>query len=338
MRQFFDFVDAWERDVALELLRKRGITAGGGLGSLSPPTVYAVLSTAAHECATDLRDTLKAAMTPHKLHTLTEVPPGLLLFAVDSDSKPRQWAAVQLPGLKGKEDKSNALLKSAIADIARKLATQQQSPDRTTALWEGLPIVLQLAPSSAASFSPHILGHLHDRGDHFASVLHAFDLVLASRGSDLWKSLNEDNEFPLLILDSILDNSAYARTLMRPEMVGNLEKREQFLSWISLYCDTLNGAMFGEALARLANFLCEKLQHAQYASTCCAMALEGGVKLVQRYFVTSPGDASEGPEAEERTKAINKVVNLYASNFAAVALGSATVRSCRLRSLLQSPS
>ncbi|EPQ28681.1 uncharacterized protein PFL1_03984 [Pseudozyma flocculosa PF-1] len=314
-----DLIDAWEQDLALDALKRKGIAPGTGLAALSPAETYAVLSLVASDRAQQLRQQVKAALTTQQLPALTELPAGLLVLAVDDDPTARAFAARQMIHLKPLTTPmaENPVFDRAIAAVASKLNDAGYGMD-----WSTVPMILRVLPRSAAALTPAILNHVHDRGAHLPDVLRAYTALLKQRGPAIWQDLHGrvgndggDDEYPTLVLSGILDNPFFTQPLLQHPKDAPVDARQRtlYFSWMGSHLASLRhaeqdiqGPHYVEALKRLANFLFERMQQGHVPNAYRSVSLKEAVDLVLNH-------------ADERSS--RDVVDLYAPTIASMALG-----------------
>ena len=90
----------------------------------------------------------------------------------------------------------------------------------------------------------------------FVDVLKSFFLVLSRIGPDLWKG--ESEEYPLVVFNTIKDNSRYAEMLLSGTEGWALDGLPSYLKSVGEL------PVFREVLPAMIQFLCEELQHDRF--------------------------------------------------------------------------
>ncbi|THV05327.1 hypothetical protein K435DRAFT_774010 [Dendrothele bispora CBS 962.96] len=111
-----------------------------------------------------------------------------------------------------------------------------------------------------------VTGHLHDSGPDtaFEYVLHCFVLLLKRLNKQIW--VGEGPEYPQVVFDAFKDNSSLVDLLQNSKLSS--DKAPWFLSWFSELLSTLRDQpSYSAILAKMADFMCEELQHERFKTT-----------------------------------------------------------------------
>ena len=94
----------------------------------------------------------------------------------------------------------------------------------------------------------------------FPTVLRSFVWLVKKIGKEIWT--DESPQYPQVVFDSVKDNPQFLTLLMASENIG--EKPYLFL-WFSDYLMSIwDLPVFGEVLAKMAEFMLVELQHARF--------------------------------------------------------------------------
>lgn len=226
-------------------------------------------------------------------------PPGLFFLLFHENSLVRRWAKLQSmrcqhtpmfvdkfvgPYLAAFSAVEEALTMDKPTTIISSRLNFQFSQD-TASIWSGFVSALRLLPREylkSGKYTPvdlsHIVaGHLHDTGlrtyplcalmsisptyfPEFADVLRCHVFLLRRLHADLW--LNEESDYPQVVLDSIKDNPYFT------DLVRGLKSQDRepwLLLWFSDYLHSIWAwQIFDVVLVKMVDFLCEELQHERF--------------------------------------------------------------------------
>lgn len=97
----------------------------------------------------------------------------------------------------------------------------------------------------------------------FPIILDCFNVLLKRLSDELWNG--ESPEYPQVVFDSIKDNPSFLNLI---QSTDPLRENFQPLGWFGAYIDTLRGKpVYSEVLAKMADFMCEELQHERFKDT-----------------------------------------------------------------------
>ncbi|KAI3477720.1 hypothetical protein L1887_60493 [Cichorium endivia] len=228
---FFAYIDGVEEQLALAVLEKAGQSPGDVLRKLSRAEIYAVLTLVASPTAPKLHAALKQLIKLDQLPNIQDIPAGLFTLGIDDDPTVRAFAARQLLLLKPLPHDMAILsaFQSAFERVRKRYADEAAVAD-----WSLLSVLINNSANLAASLTPTILSHVHDRHDRFTDVLKAYSVLLKLRGPAVWFNMmadaaakgTPDDEYPTVILSGILDNTYFTKTLFdSSRSVNNRAKR-----------------------------------------------------------------------------------------------------------------
>ncbi|KAJ7109726.1 SEN1 N terminal-domain-containing protein [Mycena crocata] len=274
---FYQSFEAWELSTVLEAI------AGQTLAAVSPAIAYRIVSN-----LTILQDPKILSIIHSELPMIviddwpTEtLPPGILLLLADEQLAVRQWAERQTSQCKTIPIPRDRFFPShvkALEDLVEALDpsthTQTRFPlckDRDI-LWLGFWTALKTVPVEylqTGLIYRIVNGHLHDVGPHFRHVLRCFEYLTRHLGPSFWQE--EGPEYPQVIFDSIKENTSFSELLTQPTSPS---AQHPLLSWCSIYLSAIEGqAAQAEVIAKIADFLCEELQHERFGNTRPAIML-----------------------------------------------------------------
>ncbi|KAF5369282.1 hypothetical protein D9758_002689 [Tetrapyrgos nigripes] len=243
------------------------------------------------------------------------VPPALMALLFHQDAAVRSWASKQaakctiVPMLK------DDLLRAYQASID--IVIRAFTPNSMAAmnvqtipftkdpalLWGSLYEFIRLLHpqhltfvTSGSDLRHVITGHLHDSGPDggwyfipdilpnsqqsflvFKYVLRCFKLLLKRLNKQMW--IGEGPEYPQVVFDAFKDNPSLVILLQDEKL--SLEETPSCLNWFSEFLSTLRDQpSYSEILAKMADFMCEELQHERFEGvrpiimTCAAKLLK----------------------------------------------------------------
>ncbi|TFK52558.1 hypothetical protein OE88DRAFT_1796188 [Heliocybe sulcata] len=257
-----------------------------------------------------------------------DVPPvGLLLLALSDQPEARTWARQQLQqfGIEpipkdrflAEYGKIVYPISSALASSSSAHADAPPSPQSTSmvsiddhsskkvaqtfsftkdanALWAGFAAVMRFLPAEAMSPSKHcnidlrdiIIGHLHDTGPRFISIFRCLWYLTGRCGSTIWQG--EKSDYPQRVFDAVKDNRTFVDIFKSRDL---LSREDWVLKWFSEYIGCIwETAAFGDVLAKLADFVCEELQHERFQdarSATLTAAMQVSITLLESAFSRS---------------------------------------------------
>ncbi|KAI0785263.1 SEN1 N terminal-domain-containing protein [Abortiporus biennis] len=267
----------------------------------------------------------------------SDVPPaGLFVLMLASKQEVRHWALHQLAQYKSTPMSSEQFLpmysealESVVGNIMGSRAAEESRKsssrmgnfpfaDDPSILWAGFCGVLRFVPHEwfqpSAMFKPDIrhaiIGHLSDTGAHFLDVLRSFILMLQRIGPKVWAG--EGSEYPLVVFNTIKDNSAYAQI----EVSG----RE---NWTVTGMQTLLKSVgdlpaFKDILPAMIQFLCEELQHERFKAVR-PLAIQVASQILSAVLSQCTHESSTSQDS----KAVFDAIDIHTSIIVSVAFGKA---------------
>ncbi|KAF5338959.1 hypothetical protein D9611_008720 [Ephemerocybe angulata] len=287
LQRFFEKFEEWELDLVLQDLKAAGfspddmVTDGKTLSDVPSTLLYRMVAT-----WRVFRDSRIQALFHNYTPTRTlfdwppkrPPPPGILLLLMGKSQAVRDWARKQclsselalMSSGQFTESYAQALLTmAAVVNSPTYTSTEGLLlSDDPAVVWSAFGTMLRVVPveklmsSTAQSIDlRHIVtGHLHDTGSHFIDVLRSFHLLLKRLSKSFW--LNDKAEYPKVVFDSIKDNASFSAILQEVHLPG---ERQWTLTWMPELLSTLQEeSIYGEVLAKMADFLCEELQHERF--------------------------------------------------------------------------
>ncbi|KDQ62427.1 hypothetical protein JAAARDRAFT_121642 [Jaapia argillacea MUCL 33604] len=350
---FYRCVDEWECKLVTECLSKAGITPDmspsdpGTLASAPNATFYHILSN-----LTILQNPLILALVRSRLPTspFPEWPPdpppvGLFFLLMDEKPETRRWArsqiakatVVPIPREKyvGAYERALEPILAAVASLpsssrpgalagpeapsATPAATTLSFPfaKDSASLWSGFAVVVRMTPHellrpnklSHVDLRQVIIGHLHDTGPQFSDVFRCFLYLIKRRGSDFWQG--EEVDFPQVVFDAIKDNPAYTALI---QSVDIAEEKPWFFAWFSEYLLSIwDLPVFGVVLAKLADYLCEELQHERFQDA------RPVVMVTAARTLSSVRRRAESSNVSTQRNALSGVLDIHADILVSVA-------------------
>ncbi|KAJ7505328.1 AAA domain-containing protein [Mycena galericulata] len=203
------------------------------------------------------------------------VPPGILMLLAHENAGVRRWAEKQASRSKVIPISRDAFSASHVSALeALIVALDPEQTQLTTfpfaktplLLWQGFCVVLKLVPVEYLQ-TGHIYRvvnrHLHDIGSH------SFQNLTSHVGRSFWS--REGPEYPQINFDSIKENPWFSQLLLQHTTSF---KEHPLLSWCSTYLSAIEGQPAqAEVLAKMADFLCEELQHERFGDSRPAIML-----------------------------------------------------------------
>ncbi|KAJ7095873.1 SEN1 N terminal-domain-containing protein [Mycena belliarum] len=274
---FYRSFEAWELLTILEDINGRTLT------TIPPAIAYRILSNLAI-----FQDPKIIAFIHNEPPTeaidgwpSNTLPPGILMLLADEISSIRKWAESQasrcqvIPIPRDKFSVSHATaLKSLVTAISPVGGESTGFPFATDPcdLWSGFRSVLKLVPVECLQTGviyQVVNAHLHDTGPHLDSILHCFEHLTRHLGQVFW--MEEGPEYPHIIFDAIKENASFLDLLLRSASSSELHPH---LSWCSAYLSAIEQQpALPEVVAKMADFLCEELQHERFRDARPAIML-----------------------------------------------------------------
>ncbi|KAL0961073.1 hypothetical protein HGRIS_014934 [Hohenbuehelia grisea] len=282
---FNDHLVQWQSSIILECLQTLGISdtsstsSGNTLSDAPSAIVYQMTSTIPLLKDPKIISVLRSFPPVHPFLEWPEdpIPPGMLMLLLDQNSAIRTWAADQIKRCKTVPIPIATLddrYKSALGTIMSALSASQSASaaysfcDDRFEQWSGFTSVIRMLPPEVLSTpiaginDPRrlVIGHLHDTGPHFLAVLQCFLLVLKRLGTGVWAG--EGPEYPPIVFDSVKDNVSFLNSLSEIKPQGH---NHWLLAWFAEYLRTVQEpAAYSNVLAKMADFMCEELQHERF--------------------------------------------------------------------------
>ncbi|KAJ7069799.1 SEN1 N terminal-domain-containing protein [Mycena amicta] len=329
IHNFFASFEEWEASHVLESV------GGDSFASSSPALCYHAVANLAvldnPRVMTILRQ--RPPTSSFESWPSDPVPPGVLILLMNEESRVRKWAEMQASQATvspvDAEQFSTLHTKALeIMTTALNLETPRQygiSSDLRV-LWSAFSAALKFIPEPQLDeIYELVLGHLHDTGPEFPLILSCFKFLTATIGSRFWKG--QAPEYPQVIFDSIKDNTALEQLLLRDAPPSN---DHPSLSWCLVFLAAIDGhPAQDEIVAKMADFLCEELQHERFGAARPG-SMFTAIKMLSKFSRTN-------------IRGISKVLDIHADTILAVAFSSshsaapwATARTaaCRLLKLV----
>ncbi|KAJ7644130.1 SEN1 N terminal-domain-containing protein [Roridomyces roridus] len=266
---FYQSFEKWEATTVVEEIGDQPLAA------VHPAISFRILTNLAILLDPQVLDIIQREPPNDYIHGWPSdpLPAGLLLLLAHESPSVRAWAKKQAS-------------QSSIAPMSR----ETFSPSHVSALealcealdpaqpprmpfpfakapevfWEGFSDVLRQVPPEyleKGTIFRLVNGHLHDVGSHFPHVLDSFEYLTGHVGRSFWEEAGP--EYPQVVFDSVKENASFAE-LLRQHTVAY--KAHPHLSWCSVYLSATKGLPSQpELIAKMADFLCEELQHERFA-------------------------------------------------------------------------
>ncbi|KAF7346319.1 hypothetical protein MSAN_01859600 [Mycena sanguinolenta] len=309
LQGFYQSFEAWELGTVLEDV------AGRVLASASPGIGYRIVSN-----LTILQDPRILSIIHNEPLAVPDnwpsdpIAPGLFVLLLDEGLGVREWAEKQVSRSKVKPIAKDKFLPSHVAALDAVLkALDPVSISETPfsfardprVLWSGFWTVLNLVPVEylrTGAIYRAVKGHLHDTGSHFEYILLCFEYLTTHLARTFWQE--EGPEYPQIIFDSVKENPSFSEMLLRPISSSAQHPR---LSWCAVYLAAIEGQPAqAEVIAKMADFLCEELQHERFGDARPAIMVTAiKARLYQQKALPSV--------------AISKVFDIHATMFVDVA-------------------
>ncbi|KIK69521.1 hypothetical protein GYMLUDRAFT_33895 [Collybiopsis luxurians FD-317 M1] len=249
------------------------------------------------------------------------VPPAVLVLMMHENPALREWAVKQVSRcttIPIPESDTAVLPYNKALEIIL-LPFTQSSSDANSArliadpliLWSSFHSVLRLLHPIHLTFSSkgvdarHVVtGHLHDRGPEFPTILRCFNLVLKRLGKNIW--LGEGSEYPGVVFDAFKDNHSLDALLCEKDL--SAERNPWFFNWLPEFLLTIREQtlIYSEVVAKVADFMCEELQHDRFASAR-PIVMAFAARLLR------------GQNQEGNNSAITNVLDIHAETLMTVA-------------------
>ncbi|KZT19477.1 hypothetical protein NEOLEDRAFT_1151950 [Neolentinus lepideus HHB14362 ss-1] len=280
-----------------------------------------------------------------------DVPPvGLLLLCVSDRVEVRCWAMQQLqrykvdPILEDRFTKGYGKILypivSTLASSSSALVDAPPSPQSFTrlsidsdstklsaqtfpfvkdanALWAGFAAIVRFFPAEVLSSSKYcsidvrdvIIGHLHDTGPRFIDIFHCLSYLTERCGSNMWRGGKSDH--PQRVVDAVKDNRSFVEIFKNQDMIS---RENWILKWFCKFVASIwETPAFGDVLAKVADFMCEELQHERFQDARCA-TLTAAMELLENNF-------SRGSEETKGSQwhALSDVLDIHVHRIVSVA-------------------
>lgn len=350
VKGFYSNFDEWELSLVKGALTSAGINSANvnpnALRKLPPGVLYHMVSN-----LRVLRDPMVMNVIRCRPSTSSwpkdVPPPGLLILLFDESQEVRQWArsfissCTEIPMPEARFVTGHEVALQAIFNLLTKTRGDASTSDSTVftvltmetvpevlrsitvvsdprELWIGYSQVLRLLPNrillksyGGVDCRRMVIGHLHDVGPQFMDVLRCLLFLLKRLRFQLWKG--EGPEYPQVVFDAIKDNPSFTKLV---EGIEPSEERPWFLSWFGEYLISLHDTpAFGDVLAKVADLLCEELQHERFR--------EGRptVMFMTARLLASFLRKAQTDEWARHRGAISGVLDIHSDTFVAVAFG-----------------
>ncbi|KAF8073606.1 SEN1 N terminal-domain-containing protein [Lyophyllum atratum] len=286
LNAFYQTLETWELDMVLQDLTKAtllGQPANSVQQTLSaaPPAVaYRMVSN-----WTIFKDSRILSVIheypptgPFPIWPKDPLPPGMLVLLMDDKPNVRRWAeahAAKCAVVPMSNDHFVGSYLDAVEIIGRHLTDPALNANLPFSfaldpsdLWSGFRTVLRHIPIEALGSTTReysdlrgiVARHLYDTGPHFLHIFQCFLLLLKRMGDKFW--VGEGPEFPQLVFDSVKDNKSFSDVL---QTIDLSMERPWFLGWFPEFLHTIsNLPIYGEVLAKMADFLCGETQHERF--------------------------------------------------------------------------
>ena len=100
-------------------------------------------------------------------------------------------------------------------------------------------------------------------------MLRCFEYLTSRLGRTFW--VDEGPEYPQIIFDSIKENVSFLELLLQPTTSSS---EHPLLSWCAVYLSAIEGQPAqAEVIVKMADFLCEELQHERFRDARPAIML-----------------------------------------------------------------
>ncbi|KAJ7784568.1 SEN1 N terminal-domain-containing protein [Mycena metata] len=305
---FYESFEAWELSTLLEDI------AGEGLASAPPAMGYRIVSNLTILQDHRILSIIHSAPPTSSIDSWPSdpIPPGILILLADEASGVRSWAEKQAarsaPLSKDTFSPSHLTALEAVVgtlDPASASGTPFSFAKNPHDLWWGFSTMLRWVPVEdlkTGAIYRVVQRHLHDTGSHFEYILRCFELLTGHVTASFWQE--EGPEYPQIIFDAIKENSSFSELLLGPS--SSSSARHPCLMWCSVYLSAIEGQPAqGDVIAKMANFLCEELQHKRFGDARPAIMLTA-IDLFSKLH-------------QQRGLSIAKVLDIHAATITAVA-------------------
>ncbi|KAF9077696.1 SEN1 N terminal-domain-containing protein [Rhodocollybia butyracea] len=296
---FWDSFNAWELE---HILAKISTPSGWrGLSAIPIPIVYRMLCN--FHTFRDPRIQEYLEQNPPTLAfsdwPTDPPPPALLVLMMHRNSALRSWSVQQVSSCTtvpiSQNDASSLPYDKTLEIILQPFSSTPESPAQPNsislvtdpvALWSSFHSVLRLLhpkhitylSSKGVDVRHVVIGHLHDHGPEFKTIVQCFSLILKRLGKSLWNG--EGPEYPQVAFDAFKDNQVLNTLLSEKEL--SAERNPWFFNWIPEFLLTIRDQqVYPEVVAKITDFMCEELQHERFGNArpivmaCASRLLKG---------------------------------------------------------------
>ncbi|TFK40652.1 SEN1 N terminal-domain-containing protein [Crucibulum laeve] len=340
LERFYDMFEEWELVMLLEDLKSAGfhvLHAASNKASLSDaPAVLLYRMLSNWKIIQDGRIHVLLQKYPPSGYVTgwpkDLLPAGLFILMLDVNNNLRTWArnyaskctVVPLP--------YNTFV-GPYPKMLEKIVDSMASPDSNIhsvlvggesllvedppQFWSGFYAILRLVPVEFLKASTLrtvnlcriVNGHLHDNGPQFEEILRCLHLLLKRLGDDFWAK--ETPEYSQIVFDAVKDNPSFLDLLRNISPGG---QRPWFLAWFPEYLHTISKlGTYGDILAKMADFLCEEMQHERFREAQ-PMIMDTAARLLSSVF-----KKAQSEETFVHKDAILHVLDIHAPIFIGVA-------------------
>ena len=137
-----------------------------------------------------------------------------------------------------------------------------------------------------------IASQIGEQGEHLATVLSLFGLVLDRVGPDFWRHSHDQEHFELAILHAVLDNPEWEQRFERLQ-TGSLD--QALISWIPAYLASVasSAEAFPSAVATFAAVLLDRFQALRFDPSTRTNAIDAAVSVLSQVLLQPPAPVGE---------------------------------------------
>ncbi|KAF7314267.1 hypothetical protein MKEN_00899300 [Mycena kentingensis (nom. inval.)] len=303
---FFTSFEQWEAAHVVQ-----SITGGSLSASPSAVSYHAVVNLAVLEDP-EVMTAIRQHPPTACIETWPEdpVPPGILILLMHEDSQVRKWAEMQAARAKRVPIEELSAMHTVAITVLNE-CLKSDAPRKYCAssdmrvLWSAFTNFIKFVPPDCQEqIYKSVIGHLHDAGPQLPFILKCFERLTKAVGSAFWKG--QASEYLQVVFDSIKDNPALSELLTED---ASASEEHRYLSWCPILLAAIDGhAAQADIFAKMADFLCEELQHVRFGASRPAIALSV-MKLLTKQLETNKDRA-----------ALSKVLDIHADFILSVAL------------------